>query len=365
MTDTNKQNLACSIPSMSSSKTVKLGHGSGGKMTQKLIDAVFRKYLQNDQLAMQEDAALINLSALARPTDMARLAFTTDAYVVSPICFPGGNIGSLSVHGTVNDLAMRAARPLAISAAFILEEGFCLDELEVVLASMAEAAAQANVSIVAADTKVVNKGSGDKIFITTTGIGEVLVDSPPSAAKAKVGDSIIVSGGLGCHGMSVMLARESLAISSELCSDSANLFPVVEALLSADFGDISKSWLHSMRDLTRGGLASAANEIAQSAKVGMLLDENKIPIDEAVYSACEFLGLDPLYVACEGRFMLIVDSRVSNQVLAVLQKFDICSDAAIVGEVRAKEPGKVLLKSGIGGHRILDKLSGEQLPRIC
>lgn len=343
--------LSCPIPS-SSTSVIRLGHGSGGKMSSDLIEKVFVPRLKNSILNQLDDAALLELGNY-------KLAMTTDSYVVSPIFFPGGNIGSLAVHGTINDLAMRGAMPLFISAAFILEEGFSIEELERIVDSMAMACSQAEVTLVAADTKVVGKGAGDKVFITTTGIGAIDTPFVPGASRAVAGDAIIVSGDIGRHGIAIMTAREDLDVETDIVSDSAPLHDLVKELLA------TKETIHSMRDITRGGLASVLNELACSSKVGIEIDENAIPIDPQVQAVCELLGLDPLYVACEGRFVALAPEEAVSKLLSALKCNTEGKGAKVIGKVVATHPERVVLRSSIGGNRILDKLTGEQLPRIC
>lgn len=346
-------NFSVSCPPPKNELTmVKLGHGSGGRLTDQLIDQVFLPFLDSEQLLEKEDAATVSL-------DKDRIAVTTDSYVVSPIIFPGGNIGSLSVHGTVNDLCMRGAKPLYLSAAFILEEGFDRESLETVVRSMRSACKESGVVLVAADTKVVNKGCADKLFITTTGVGLITQSKIPSASRAKAGDAIILSGDIGRHGMAIMAARHELEFETTIESDSAPLNIMSQNLLS--IGDS----LHSMRDLTRGGLASVLNEIAVSSAVGIEIDESSVPIDPRVKAACEVLGLDPLYVACEGRLVAIVEAQCAEEAVRIIQESPYGDGAKIVGEIVSDHPERVVLKSVIGGRRIVDKLSGDQLPRIC
>ncbi len=342
---------SCGIP-VESTEVIRLGHGSGGKLTEQLIDRVFLPRIGNPTLNALDDAALLEIGN-------TRLAFSTDSYVVKPIFFPGGNVGSLSVHGTINDLCMRMARPLYISAAFIIEEGFSILELERVVESFSIAAREAGVQVVAADTKVVNRGAGDGIFINTTGIGIVTTAQSPSANGAKPGDRVIISGDIGRHGIAVLCAREGLELETELQSDCASLNQLVSRLKQF------QNSVHCMRDLTRGGLSSALNEIAKASKVGIEINDSQIQLNPAVKSACELLGLDPLYVACEGRFVCIVQSDSAEDVLASLREDELGSGATIIGSITAEHPGRVVSKTSIGGRRIVDKLSGDQLPRIC
>ena len=346
------QTPSCPLPH-SASSVIRLGHGSGGSMSSNLIESVFMPRLGNEVLQCLDDAAQVDLQS-------GSLAITTDSYVVSPIFFPGGDIGSLSVHGTINDLAMRGARPLCITAAFILEEGLQIEELSRVLDSMAAAARQAAISVVAADTKVVGKGAADKIFITTTGIGLIEHQPAPAANRAREGDCIIVSGDIGRHGMAIMSRREGIDLETDILSDSAALHKIVQAVM-----DKYAESVHCMRDVTRGGLASVLNEIAEASRVGIEINESEIPAHQQVSAVCELLGLDPLYVACEGRFVLIAEARVAEELLTIMKGFPDSQDCRIIGKVINAPGPRVVLRSKIGGNRILSKLSGEQLPRIC
>ena len=342
---------SCGMP-MESSEVIRLGHGSGGKLTERLIEKVFIPRIGNPILNALDDAALLEIGN-------SKLAFSTDSYVVKPLFFPGGNIGSLAVHGTVNDLSMRMARPMYLSAAFIIEEGFQIASLEKIVDSFSMAAKEANVQIVAADTKVVNRGAGDGVYINTTGIGIIDTLSCPSVINAKPDDIVILSGDIGRHGIAVLCAREGLDLETELLSDAASLHNIVSSLSHFEQS------IHCMRDLTRGGLSSALNEIAQASGVGIEIDDSLIAIHPSVKGACELLGLDPLYVACEGRFACVVEPRIAEQVIEALKKNELGQNAAIVGTVNATHPGRVVTKTSIGGRRIVDKLSGDQLPRIC
>ncbi|MBX9568859.1 MAG: hydrogenase expression/formation protein HypE [Candidatus Obscuribacterales bacterium] len=349
--DDEEAATSCRLP-ISNSEIVKLAHGSGGKLSSSLIESVFLPLLGNDVLNKQDDAADIQIGDL-------KIAITTDSYVVSPIFFPGGDIGSLAVHGTVNDLTMRGAKPLFLAATFIIEEGFPIADLHRVADSFAQACRSSDVSLLAADTKVVGRGAADKIFVTTTGIGIIACDPVPASDRARAGDVIIVSGDLGLHGMAVMASREGLDLETQIRSDSAPLNKLVLPILQ--MGYIPRC----MRDITRGGLATVLNEIAKSSSVGMLIEENAIPVDPQVSAVCELLGLDPLYVACEGRFVAIMDASCSDQFLATMKGFPQGAQARVIGRVVEEAPGRVVLKSTIGGRRILDKLAGDQLPRIC
>ena len=338
---------------ISGHKDIQLAHGGGGRMTQQLIDGVFVPAFANDALKAAHDSAALQLGG-------ARLAFSTDSHVVRPIRFPGGDIGSLAVHGTANDLAMSGARPRWMSAGFILEEGLPIETLREMVASMKEAADQLGIQIVTGDTKVVERGKGDGIYINTAGIGEVMAASPIEPARVQAGDVILLSGDVGRHGMAIMAQREGLEFESTIESDSAHLWPAVEALLEADLE------IHCLRDLTRGGLAAALLEIASSARLGFQVEESRIAVEEAVAGACELLGLDPLHVANEGRFIVILPAGEASRALEILKETAPGgSRAARIGKVQSGEPGEVRMVSLIGVERILDRPSGEQLPRIC
>lgn len=342
---------SCGIP-IDSTDVIRLGHGSGGRLTEQLIEQVFIPSIGNPILNSLDDAALLQFNH-------SRLAFSTDSYVVKPLFFPGGDIGSLSVHGTINDLSMRMAKPLYLSAAFIIEEGFSITTLQKIVESFGAAAKEANVQVAAADTKVVNRGAGDGVYINTTGIGIIDVVAPPSANRAQPGDCVIVSGDLGRHGIAVLCAREGLDLETELESDCANLCELVQNLTQFE------SSIHCLRDLTRGGLSSALNEIAHASSIGIEINDSQIAINPTVKGACELLGLDPLYVACEGRFVCIVSAGIANEVVATLKRSELGTNAAIIGTVTSNHPGRVVTRTAVGGRRIVDKLAGDQLPRIC
>jgi hydrogenase expression/formation protein HypE len=346
---------SCPIP-IYEHKQIVLGHGSGGKLTADLIDKVFLPAFHNPVLDKLDDQAVVTIGG-------QRLAFTTDSFVVTPIFFPGGDIGRLAVHGTVNDLAMSGARPLYLSAAFILEEGLPVDDLRRIVESMRSAAADAGVQFVTGDTKVVDRGKGDQIFINTTGIGVIEPGINISADRARPGDVILLSGYLGDHGMAIMSKREGLEFEGAIESDCASLNGLVDAMLAAP--SANKDFLHCLRDPTRGGAATTLNEIAKRAGVGMLLRERAIPVRESVKGACEVLGLDPLYVANEGKLLAVVQADMAEAVLAQMRAHPLGRDAAIIGEVVAEHPGMVLMTTEIGGTRVLDVMFGEQLPRIC
>ncbi len=339
--------------------TLLLDSGSGGRASQRLITDYFFRHFSNDILERMDDAALLTLQG--------RIAMSTDSYTVTPLFFPGGSIGTLAVHGTVNDVSMLGAVPKYLSVAFILEEGLELDILERVLEDMACAARQAGVFIVTGDTKVVPRGACDKIFINTTGIGEVHTPHPPSGHGAKAGDVIVVSGALGDHGLTIMAQREGLSFISDVESDSAPLNHMVANILQ-NIND-SKS-LHVLRDPTRGGLATTLNEIAEQSQVCMLIEETALPIHESVQSGASFLGLDPLYLANEGKLICIVPENELENVLQAMRSSPYGKEAACIGRVLAPEngktqPGQVILKTQIGGKRLLSMLEGAQLPRIC
>lgn len=335
---------------------VLLDYGSGGKAAQRLINDLFARHFANPILDAMDDAAL--LGRLGGP-----LVMSTDGYTVDPIEFPGGNIGSLAVHGTVNDVSMLGARPLFMSCAYILEEGLPMELLERVVSAMGEAARHAGVQIVTGDTKVVPRGAADKIFITTTGIGEVLAEPAPSGSRAAPGDSVLLSGSMGDHGLTILSRREGLSLASGVASDSASLNFMVEALVT-EVGDI-----HVLRDPTRGGLATTLNEIAGQSGLTISVKEHDIPVKEGVAAGCAVLGLDPLYLANEGKLICILPENKAQAALAVMRRFEKGAEAALVGRVEAPggktKAGQVLLETPLGGKRLLGMLEGEQLPRIC
>jgi hydrogenase expression/formation protein HypE len=348
---------ACPVP-QSRYDHILLGHGSGGQLTADLIQRLFVPGFSNDVLGALEDQATLHLEMVSE-TVSPRLAFTTDSFVVRPLFFPGGDIGRLAVHGTVNDLAVGGARPLFLSAAFILEEGLPLADLRRLVASMRQACAEAGISLVTGDTKVVDRGKGDGVYITTSGIGVVPPGCALSIHNARSGDCILVSGTLGDHGIAIMSVREGLEFETVLESDTAPLTELAQAVLKASPGT------RCMRDPTRGGLSSVLNELALASGVGVRLDEAAIPIRPEVRGACEMLGLDPLYVANEGKLIAVVPAEDADRVLAAMQAHHLGKNAALIGEVVADNPGMVILRSLVGGERVVTMLAGEQLPRIC
>ena len=346
-----------------------LAHGSGGQLSHELVERLFLKHFDNPILAQLDDAAVVGVSGfrlqvpgssnLKPVTSNLKLAFTTDSYVVNPIFFPGGDIGKLAICGTVNDLAMSGARPLYLSASFIIEEGLSLDDLERIVVSMRQAADEAGVEVIAGDTKVVNRGSADGLFINTTGVGIVPEQVWISGSNARPGDKVVVSGAIGDHGMAIMSQREGLGFSAPLRSDCAPLNKLVAAMLEAS------REIHCLRDPTRGGLATTLNEFAAQSGVGILIHEGRIPIHDAVRGACEMLGLDPLHVANEGKLVAVVAEEDAEKVLSAMRAHEYGTEAAIIGEVRAEHPGRVVMKTLLGTSRLVDMLVGDLLPRIC
>jgi len=341
----------CPAPVMQH-ETVQMAHGAGGRLSQALMQRVFMPHLGNPFLDLLDDQAKLDLPA-------GRTAFTTDTYVVSPVFFQGGNIGDLAVNGTVNDLAVGGARPLYLSAGFVLEEGFSLAGLETIVMSMAEAARKAGVMIVTGDTKVVGKGQCDKIFINTSGIGIIREGVDLSCRNLQPGDSIILSGTVGDHGMAIMTSREGLSFQSKITSDCAALSSMIAAVLDA------VPAVHAMRDPTRGGVAATLNELAVSSVAGIEINETGIPVKPDVRGACELLGIDPLHVANEGKLVLAVAAADAEKVLEVMHCFEHGRDAVIIGTVVADHPGMVVMRTALGSRRIIDLPLGEQLPRIC
>jgi hydrogenase expression/formation protein HypE len=331
---------------------ISLAHGSGGEASRQLIAEMVAKYFKNETIARLDDSAVVEVEA-------GRMAFTTDSYVVDPIFFPGGDIGSLAVNGTVNDLSMVGARPVAITLGLIIEEGFGLDDLRKVLGSVSGAAAEAGVQVVGGDTKVVERGSADQLFVNTSGIGMIPAGIDISSANARPGDVIIVSGPIGDHGIAILSRREGIAFETDLVSDTAPLNGLVSSMLGA------RALIHAMRDPTRGGLATTLNEIAQKSGVGIVIDESAVPVRSAVAEACEMLGLDVLYVANEGKLVAAVAKDGAGGVLDAMHRTRYGEGAVAIGEVVEHNPGMVMLDTAVGGRRLLAPLSGEMLPRIC
>ncbi len=331
---------------------IQMDHGAGGRASQDLVASTFMPALANPILTQLNDSALLEFQGV-------RLAMSTDSYVVDPIFFPGGDIGSLAVHGTVNDLAMRGAQPIYLSAGFILEEGLQLPDLERLVSSMAKAAQEAGVQVVAADTKVVEKGKADLIFINTAGVGTIPPDVDVAGQNARPEDVILINGPMGDHGIAVLSTREGLSFQTAIESDSAPLNGLVAAMLE------TSSKVHVLRDPTRGGVATALNEVAKQSGVGIRLEEFSLPVRTEVSAACEMLGLDPLYVANEGKVLVLVAPEDAELVLNTMRQHPLGQEACIIGEAVSEHPGRVVLQTGIGGRRIVDMLSGEQLPRIC
>lgn len=347
----NFSGFVCPLPLRDYPQIV-LGHGSGGRLSADLIQHLFVPLFDNPALRGLNDQAVLTLNGM-------RLAFTTDSFVVNPLFFPGGNIGSLAVHGTINDLAVSGAQPLFLSAGFILEEGLAMDALGTIVMAMAAACNDANVQLVTGDTKVVNKGHGDGVYINTAGIGIVPDGVDIAADRARPGDVIIVSGTIGDHGMAIMSVREGLTFETELTSDSAALHTLVAAML-----DVTRD-IHCLRDATRGGVAAVLNELAEQSQVGFALDEQAIPVRPAVQAACEMLGMDPLYVANEGKLVAVVPRAHTDEVLAAMRAHPLGQDAAIIGEAVDEHPGMVIARTLIGARRVVDMPLGEILPRIC
>lgn len=331
---------------------ITLAHGAGGSATHALIESVFVDAFRNPVLQELGDGAVLEAGT-------QRLAFTTDAFVITPLFFPGGDIGDLAVNGTVNDLAMCGARPVCLSASFILEEGFPIADLRRITASMAAAARRAGVRVVTGDTKVVQRGKADGCYVTTSGVGVTDRPGPLGPSRIRPGDAVIVSGPIGEHGVTIMIARGELDIEADLVSDTAPLHEPVAALLEAAPG------VRVLRDATRGGVATVLNELAAAARLGVVVREAAIPVRPVVNGACELLGIDPLYVACEGRFVAVVANRDADAALAALRAHPLTAEAAVIGRVTADNPGMVLLDTAFGGTRVVDMLVGDPLPRIC
>jgi hydrogenase expression/formation protein HypE len=343
--------LQCPLPSSKNDRIV-LGHGSGGRLTADLVRNVFLPCLSNPVIDRLNDSGEVSVGG-------NRVVFTTDAFVVKPLRFPGGDIGSLSVNGTINDLAVVGAQPLALATAFILEEGFSIHELAIIMRSVQEASRQASVPVVAADTKVVERGKADGMFITTSGIGLITEILQLGPERAQPGDAVLVSGPVGDHGIAVMSAREGLEFETTVVSDCAALHDLVSTMLD------SGGTIRCMRDPTRGGVATIINELAKSSAVEIIIDEQAVPVRDAVRAACEILGLDPLYVACEGRLVAIVDQAHADRVLAAMQGHTLGSGARRIGTVNGAGNPRVLLRTAFGTTRLLDILAADQLPRIC
>ncbi|MFH1051626.1 MAG: hydrogenase expression/formation protein HypE [bacterium] len=343
--------FSCPMP-ISNYDHILLAHGGGGRLSRRLIQEFFIEQFDNPCLNAQHDGAVFNIEG-------TKLAFTTDSYVVQPIFFPGGNIGDLAVNGTINDLAMCGAKPLYISAGLIIEEGLPTENLWKIVQSMKRAADTAGVQIVTGDTKVVEHGKGDKIFINTSGIGIIDKDIDISPMRCQVGDNIIINGRIAEHGIAILSARENFEFESNIQSDTAPLNGLVHDILTA-----SKN-IHVMRDPTRGGLASSLNEIAMSSNTGIIIEENKIPITEEVKGVCEILGFDPLYIANEGKVLVFVPPEDTDKVLKAMLAHPLGKESAVIGKVTSENPGMVIMKTSIGSTRIVDMITGEQLPRIC
>jgi len=345
------EQITCPAP-LPAKDTILLGHGSGGRLSADLLREIFLPAFQSPILHQLNDQAVVNVEGV-------RLAFTTDSFVVNPLFFPGGDIGSLAVYGTVNDLAMGGATPLFLSAGFIIEEGLPMETLRRVVSSLRVAAEKAGVQLVTGDTKVVEKGKGDGLFINTSGIGRVPDGVDLSADQARLGDIILLSGTLGDHGIAILSQREGLEFDAPIRSDAAPLHVLVAKMLQ-----VTRS-IRCLRDPTRGGLASTLNEIAAQSHVGMVIEESAIPVKEEVKGACELLGLDPLYVANEGKLVAIVDPAIADEVLAAMRGHSLGKDARVIGKVVDAHPGTVTMRTYLGTSRIVDMLSGDQLPRIC
>jgi hydrogenase expression/formation protein HypE len=351
MSPTAFEGWICPLP-LQNYPTIVMGHGAGGKMMNDLIHHLFTAEFQNPLLAQSADATTIHVNS-------NRLAFTTDSFVVSPLFFPGGDIGDLAVNGTVNDLAMTGAKPLFLSAGFILEEGLPMEMLAQIVASMAHSAQASGVQIAAGDTKVVNRGHGDGVYINTTGIGSIPESVHIAPNEAKPGDAIIVSGTVGDHGVAVLSVREGLRFQTEIQSDTAPLYDLVQTMLA-----VSQS-IHCLRDVTRGGLAAVLNELADSSHVGIEFDETKVPVRPEVAAACEMLGLDPFFIANEGKLVAILPAEEAAGCLATMRDHERGREAAIIGKVVEEHPSRVIAKTSIGGLRVVDLPAGELLPRIC
>lgn len=350
-TDLDFEGWVCPLP-LRDYPSIVMGHGGGGKLSAELIEHLFLPAFGQPANAELRDSAVLEMAG-------QRLAFSTDSFVVRPLFFPGGNIGDLAVNGTLNDLAMSGARPLFLSAGFILEEGMLLERLATIAEAMGRAARDAGVRLVTGDTKVVDRGHGDGVYINTSGIGLIPEGVQIGPAQARPGDVVIISGDIGVHGIAILSVREGLEFGTQIESDTAALHGLVAAML-AESHDI-----HVLRDPTRGGLASSLNEIAQCSQVGIELEERKLPVPGVVRAACEILGMDPLYVANEGKLLAIVPAAIGEAMLAAMRQHPQGRNAAIIGRVRAEYPGMVVARTALGATRIVDTLVGEQLPRIC
>lgn len=349
--DFDLEKLCCPLP-LRDYPHVVLGHGGGGKLTAELVEHLFLPAFRNETLQPLTDAAVL-------PAVTGKLAFSTDSYVVRPLFFPGGCIGDLAVNGTVNDLAMSGARPLYLSAGFVIEEGFSMEQLTRVVQAMASAAREAGVQIVTGDTKVVDRGHGDGCYINTAGIGVLDEQLQLGTALVQAGDVVLISGTIGDHGMAIMSVREGLEFEATIRSDTAPLHSIVRAMLSSGAG------IRVMRDPTRGGVASALNELAAAAGAGIVLEESSLPIQPATQSACELLGMDPLFVANEGKLLAIVSAADAQTVLRLMREHPLGGQAVQIGYVTDQHPGMVIATTGIGGKRVVSMMMGEQLPRIC
>ncbi len=347
----NFESWTCPLP-LRDHPNIIMGHGGGGKLSAELIEHLFLPAFRNEQLEGLGDAAVFNIND-------SRLAMSTDSFVVRPLFFPGGNIGELAINGTVNDISMSGAKPLYLSVGFIIEEGLPMATLGRIVDSMATAAQKANVTLITGDTKVVDKGHGDGVFINTSGVGLIPPGTNIGPDKAQPGDVVIVSGTIGDHGMAVMSVREGLQFETTIESDTAALNGLINDMLA------TTSEIHVLRDPTRGGVASALNEIAYQSSVGIVLDEQKLPVQTAVASACELLGMDPIFVANEGKLLAIVPADKAEMVLDTMRQHPLGQEAAIIGQVQAQHPGLLIARTSIGGRRIISMQIGEQLPRIC
>ncbi|MHB8149045.1 MAG: hydrogenase expression/formation protein HypE [Desulfobulbia bacterium] len=351
MHNLNPEDFSCPLPIMEY-ETIQLAHGSGGRLSAELVSRFFLPRFGNETLNRLEDQAVVDFP-------QGRLALTTDSFVVDPLFFPGGDIGDLAINGTVNDVCMSGATPLYLAAAFIIEEGLPMVTLHRILLSMEKAAKSAGVQIVTGDTKVVNRGCCDKLFITTTGVGRVPAEANISAANLQAGDTIILSGSIGDHGMAILTSREGLSFASRVQSDTAALNGLVARMLQAS------PIIHAMRDPTRGGLATTLNEFATASGVGIVLQEAAIPVRPEVRGACEVLGIDPMYVANEGKLVAVVPGEIAGTVVTAMRSHPLGREAAIIGEVVAENRGMVVMRNALGAQRIVDMPVGEQLPRIC